>query len=152
MRIAVGADHEGYLLRRDVIGLLEKMGHEVLDMGTDTADSVDYPDYAKAVAEAVGAGRADKGVLVCGSGAGVSVAACKFRGVRAATVHDSFTAHQCVEHDDVNVCCLGAQVVGKWLALDIVRIFMNASFNGAERHVRRLGKVKEFDRARDERS
>jgi len=149
MRIAVGADHEGYLLRREVVALLRELGHDVLDMGTDSADSVDYPDYAKAVAEAVSHGEAERGVLVCGSGAGVSVAACKFRGVRAATVHDCFTARQCVEHDDVNVCCLGAQVVGKWLALDIVRTYVGAKFTGHERHLRRLNKVKAFDAARD---
>jgi ribose 5-phosphate isomerase B len=146
MKIAVGADHEGYLLRRDVIGALNEAGHEVLDMGTDGPEPVDYPDYARAVAEAVAHGRADRGVLICGSGAGVSVAANKFRGIRAANVCDVFTAHQCVEHDDVNVLCLGAQVVGKWLALDIVRVWANAQFSGAERHRRRLHKIEEFER------
>jgi ribose 5-phosphate isomerase B len=146
MKIAVGADHEGYLLRREVIGALEEAGHEVLDMGTDGPEAVDYPDYARSVAEAVAQGRADRGVLICGSGAGVSVAANKFRGIRAANVFDVFTAHQCVEHDDVNVLCLGAQVVGKWLALDLVRAWASARFSGAERHCRRLHKIEQFER------
>ena len=109
---------------------------------------MDYPDYARAVAEAIQGGEAERGVLVCGSGAGVSVAACKFHGIRAATIHDTFTAHQCVEHDDVNVCCMGAAVVGPWLALDIVRTFVGARFSADERHVRRVGKVNDIDRAR----
>lgn len=146
MRIAVGADHEGYLLRRDVIELVRQEGHEVLDMGTDGPEPVDYPDYAASVAGAVADGKADRGILVCGSGAGVCVAANKFRGVRAAGVSDAFTAHQCVEHDDVNVLCLGAQVVGTWLALDIVRAWVCARFSGAERHRRRLDKIAEIER------
>jgi ribose 5-phosphate isomerase B len=149
MRVAVGADHEGYLLRREVIAALQCDGHEVLDMGTDGPEPVDYPDCARAVAEAVAGGRAERGILVCGSGAGVSVAANKFRGVRAACVHDVFTAHQCVEHDDVNVLCLGAQVVGAWLALEIVRTWVNARFSGAERHRRRLDKIEGFERGWD---
>jgi len=150
MRIAVGADHAGYLLRRQVIAVLQENGHEVLDMGTDSADSVDYPDFARAVAEKVGSGEAERGVLMCGSGAGVSVAANKFKGVRAATIHDVFTAHQAVEHDDVNVLCLGAQVVGLWLALEIVKTFVKAEFSGVERYVRRLNKVKSFETTRDD--
>jgi len=146
MRIAVGADHEGYLLRRAVIDLVRQEGHEVLDLGTDSPDPVDYPDFASEVAGAVMDGRAERGILICGSGAGVSVAANKFPGIRAAAVGDAFTAHQCVEHDDVNVLCLGAQVVGTWLALDIVRAWARARFSGAERHCRRLNKIAEFER------
>jgi ribose 5-phosphate isomerase B len=148
MRVAVGADHAGHLLRRVVIEFLKEQDHEVIDVGTDSAESVDYPDYARAVAMEVASGQAERGVLICGSGAGVSVAANKFKGVRAATVHDCYTAHQCVEHDDVNVACLGAQVIGTWLALDIVRLFVEAKFSYAERHVRRLNKVKAFDEDR----
>ncbi|MHC4480304.1 MAG: ribose 5-phosphate isomerase B [Planctomycetota bacterium] len=146
MRIAVGADHQGYLLRREVMSALQEAGHEVLDLGTDGPEPVDYPDCARSVAEAVAGGQAERGVLICGSGAGVSVAANKVRGVRAAAVHDVFTAHQCVEHDDVNVLCMGAQVVGKWLALEIVRSWASARFDGAERHRRRLEKVEEIER------
>ncbi len=146
MKIAVGADHEGYALRREVIAALKEAGHEVFDMGTDSADPVDYPDYARAVAEAIIEGRAERGILICGSGAGVSVAANKFRGIRAANVFDVFTAHQCVEHDDVNVLCLGAQVVGRWLALDLVRAWAGVKFSGAERHRRRLGKIEQIER------
>jgi ribose 5-phosphate isomerase B len=148
MRVAVGADHEGYLLRREIISALQEMGHDVLDMGTDGPASVDYPDYARLVGQAIAQGKADRGVLICGSGAGVSVAANKIVGVRAAVVHDCFTAHQCVEHDDVNVLCLGGNVVGRWLALDLLRVFINARFSGIERHRRRLEKVNELDRAR----
>ncbi|MGD2175265.1 MAG: RpiB/LacA/LacB family sugar-phosphate isomerase, partial [Candidatus Brocadiaceae bacterium] len=116
MRIAVGADHAGYLLRRAIIKALKEDGHEVLDMGTDSPESVDYPDYARAVAESIQEGRAERGVCICGSGAGVAMTAAKFKGIRAATVHDCFTAHQAVEHDDLNVLCLGSLVVGEWLA------------------------------------
>ena len=145
MEIAIGADHEGYMLRRQVIEQLQRAGHHVLDMGTDSAESVDYPDYARAVAEAVAGGDAERGILICGSGAGVSVAANKCRGVRAATVHDVFTAHQCVEHDNVNVLCMGSHVVGKWLAADIVRAWVEARFSGDERHRRRLEQVEQME-------
>jgi len=150
MRIAVGADHEGYLLRREVMVELGRLGHRALDMGTDGPDPVDYPDYARAVAEAIIKGKADRGILICGSGAGASVAANKFPGIRAAVVHDTFTAHQCVEHDDVNVLCLGAQIVGEWLALEIVRAWASAQFSGEERHRQRLHKVQAFEQERHE--
>ena len=146
MRVAVGADHQGYLLRRDIIGALKEAGHEVLDMGQDTPESSDYPDYARAVCKAIREGRAERGVLICGSGAGVSIAANKFPGIRAAMAHDCFTAHQGVEHDDVNVICLGSNVVGKWLALDIVAGFMKAEFAGLERQRRRVDKVEAIER------
>ncbi len=121
------------------------MGHEPLDLGTDSTAPADYPDYARAVARAVLDGRAERAVLICGSGAGACVAANKFRGVRAATCHDSFSAHQAVEDDDVNVMCLGARVVGEELAVELVRTYLNARFSGAERHRRRLGKVAGFE-------
>jgi ribose 5-phosphate isomerase B len=121
------------------------MGHEALDLGTDSTDPVDYPDYSRAAAEAVLAGRAERAVLLCGSGAGACVAANKFKGVRAATCHDPFSAHQSVEDDDVNVLCLGARVIGAELAVELVRRYMAANFSGAERHRRRLGKIAGFE-------
>ena len=121
------------------------MGHQVADLGTDSTQAVDYPDYARAVAQAVLEGRAERAVLICGSGAGASVAANKFRGIRAATCHDSFSARQCVEDDDVNVLCLGARVIGPELAADLVRDYANARFSGAERHRRRLGEIAAFE-------
>ncbi|HEX4806454.1 MAG TPA: RpiB/LacA/LacB family sugar-phosphate isomerase [Conexibacter sp.] len=136
MRIACGFDHAGVPLRDAVLGALEQDGHAVLDVGAFD----DYPYAAAAVAQALADG-AERGVLVCGSGAGVSVAATKLPGVRAATVHDGYTAHQAVEHDDLNVLCLGARVVGPELAAEIVRAFAAARFSGAERHVRRLAQV-----------
>ena len=121
------------------------MGHQVADLGTDSTAAVDYPEYARAVAQAVLEGRAERAVLICGSGAGASVAANKFRGIRAATCHDSFSARQSVEDDDVNVLCLGARVIGPELAADLVRDYANARFSGAERHRRRLGEIAAFE-------
>jgi len=121
------------------------MGHQVADLGTDSTEPVDYPDYARAVAQAVLQGRAERAVLICGSGAGACVAANKFRGIRAATCHDSFSARQSVEDDDVNVLCLGARVIGPELAADLVRDYVNARFSGAERHRRRLGEIAAFE-------
>jgi ribose 5-phosphate isomerase B len=141
MRIAVGADHAGVELKRDLAGLLAQAGHEVIDLGTHSEAAVDYPDIAEAVATALRNGQADRGLLVCGSGAGVAVAACKFPGIRAAVCHDCYTARQAVEHDDLNVLCLGARVVGPALARDLTTAFLAASFAGAERHIRRLGKL-----------
>ena len=146
MQLAVASDHGGFPLKGRVAEELRKLGHQVLDLGDDGSDPLDdYPDYARAVAEAVLSGRAERAVLICGSGAGACVAANKFRGIRAATCHDSFSARQCVEDDDVNVLCLGARVVGPELALDLVREYVNARFSGAERHRRRIGKVAAFE-------
>ena len=145
MKLVVATDHGGFPLKGRVIEELRKMGHQVTDLGTNSADSVDYPDYARAVAHAILTGQAQRAVLICGSGAGACVAANKFRGIRAATCHDSFSARQCVEDDDVNVLCLGARVVGPELALDLVRDYVRAEFSGAERHRRRLGKVANFE-------
>jgi ribose 5-phosphate isomerase B len=145
MNLAVACDHGGYPLKARVIEELRKMGHPVADLGTDSTQAVDYPDYARAVAQAVLEGRAERAVLICGSGAGASVAANKFRGIRAATCHDSFSARQCVEDDDVNVLCLGARVIGSELAADLVRDYVNARFSGAERHRRRLGEIEAFE-------
>ncbi len=145
MKVAVATDHGGFPLKARVIEELRKEGHQVTDLGTNSADPVDYPDYAKAVAEEVLQGRAERAVLICGSGAGACVAANKFRGIRAATCHDSFSARQCVEDDDVNVLCLGARVIGPELAVDLVRDYLGARFSGAERHRRRLGKIAGFE-------
>ena len=145
MNVAVASDHAGFPLKALVIDRLRKDGHQTSDLGTNSTDPVDYPDYAKAVADAILSQRADRAVLLCGSGAGACVAANKFRGIRAATCHDSFSARQCVEDDDVNVLCLGARVIGPELALDLVRDYINARFSGAERHRRRLGKIAAFE-------
>ena len=146
MRIACGFDHAGFPLKEVVLDALREAGHEVLDLGTDSAQPVDYPDMAVDVGEAVRDGRAERGVLVCGSGAGVAVAATKMVGIRAAAVNDTYTAHQAVEHDDVNVLCLGARVIGPALAADILRAYAAASFTGEERHRRRLAKVNDIER------
>ena len=145
MRIACAFDHAGFPLKPIVMETLQAAGHEVIDLGTDSTAPVDYPDKARDAAQAVLAGEADRAVVVCGSGAGVAVAACKFPGIRAATAHDTYTAHQSVEHDDVNVLCLGARVVGPALAAEIVAAFSLAEFSGEERHVRRLGKIKAIE-------
>ncbi|MBI4532431.1 MAG: ribose 5-phosphate isomerase B [Candidatus Melainabacteria bacterium] len=145
-RIALGADHGGYLLKASIVDYLKAQGHQVIDLGTHTSEPVDYPDYALAVGKALVQEDADLGILVCGSGVGVTVAANKIPGIRAGMCHDSFSARQAREDDNTNVLCLGARVIGVQLALDIVRIWLNSSFSGAERHVRRLGKVKEMER------
>jgi ribose 5-phosphate isomerase B len=141
MRIAIGADHAGVDLKRDLAAWLTQQGHEVTDLGTHSPADVDYPDIAEAVASALRNGQADRGVLVCGSGAGVAVAACKFPGVRAAVCHDCYTARQAVEHDDVNVLCLGARVIGAALARELAQAFLAATFSADERHLRRLAKI-----------
>jgi ribose 5-phosphate isomerase B len=145
MKIAVAADHGGYALKARISRELTDSGHEVTDLGTNSTDPVDYPDYARAVAEAISQGRAERAILLCGSGAGACVAANKFKGIRAATCHEVFSAHQAVEDDDCNVMCMGARVVGPELALDLVRRYMGAKFSGAERHQRRLSKIKAFE-------
>jgi ribose 5-phosphate isomerase B len=145
MRIALSADHAGYLLKNELAARLAQQQHDVIDLGTHSAAPVDYPDSARAVAAALLDGQADRGIIVCGSGAGVSIAANKFPGIRAAVCHDTYTAHQAVEHDDMNVLCLGARVVGGALALDLVSAFLGARFSGQERHQRRLDKILEFE-------
>jgi ribose 5-phosphate isomerase B len=147
MKIAVAFDHRGVHLRDTVLGLLRGDGHEIVDLGTDTdAVRIDYPDKAKEIGEAVEQGDAERGVLVCGSGVGASVAASKMRGIRAAICHDVYSAHQGVEHDDMNVLCLGSEVVGPSLAADLVRTFLGARFDGGERYVERLRKVEAMER------
>ena len=146
MRIVIGADHRGYELKDEIAAALKRDGHEVLDVGTNSADSVDYPDYARAVGEAIVDGRAERGIIVCGSGVGAGIAANKMRGVRAAICHDTYSARQGVEHDDMNVLCLGARVVGSALAMELVKAFLSARFKGEERYLRRLDKVAEMER------
>ncbi len=146
MIVAIGFDHAGFPLRDRLLRLISAAGHEVIDLGTDNAQPIDYPDKALEVGRAVASGRAERGILVCGSGAGVSVAACKIRGVRAATIHDTYTAHQGVEHDDVNVLCLGGRVIGSEVAAEIVEAFLAAEVSNEERHVRRRAKVDEIER------
>jgi ribose 5-phosphate isomerase B len=146
MKVACAFDHAGFPLKAMVVETVEALGHEPVDLGTWSTDPVDYPDTARAAAEVVRSGEADRAVLVCGSGAGVAVAACKFPGVRAAVAHDTYTAHQCVEHDDCNVLCLGGRVVGAALAGDIIRAYLEAEFTGEERHERRLAKIQGIER------
>ena len=141
MRLAIAADHAGFPCKAPLIRALEQDGHQLLDLGTTSTAPVDYPDYARAVGLALREGRAELGILVCGSGAGVSIAANKLRGVRAALCHDLFTARQSREDDDANVLCLGARVVGVDLAITLARAFAGARFSHAERHERRLRKV-----------
>ena len=146
MRLALSSDHAGYELKRDLAAILGQKGHAVLDLGTHSTAPVDYPDAAESVANALRNGDADRGIIVCGSGAGVSIAANKFPGIRAAVCHDTYTAHQAVEHDDMNVLCLGARVIGPALALEIAEAFVKATFSGADRHQRRLDKVLAIER------
>jgi ribose 5-phosphate isomerase B len=141
MRVAVGCDHAGFPLKAGVVAQLTQAGYSVEDLGTDSTDPVDYPDFARAVASAVVSGRCDRGIVLCGSGVGASVAAAKVPGVRAALCHDTFSAHQGVEDDDMNVICLGARVIGPALAAEVIRTFLSAKFSGAERHVRRVAKI-----------
>ncbi len=145
MKIVVGADHAGFPLKQEVAGLLRDAGHEVLDVGAFSTEPVDYPDSAEAVGRAVVEGRAERGVLICGSGVGASVAANKVKGVRAAICHDVYSAHQGVEHDDMNVLVLGGRIIGPSLAAELVRAFVNARYTAEERHARRLAKVIALD-------
>ena len=147
MNFAVASDHAGFPLKALVVDSLRAAGHQVTDLGPASTDPVDYPDYARAIAEAVLSGCAERAVLLCGSGAGACVAANKFRGIRAATCHDTFSARQAVEDDDINVLCLGGRVIGPQLALELVRVYAEARFSGAERHRRRLAKVAAFEAA-----
>jgi ribose 5-phosphate isomerase B len=141
MRIAVGADHAGVEMKRDLAAYLAKNGHEIMDLGTFNATPVDYPDIAEAVAQAVRNGQADRGLIVCGSGIGAAIAACKFPGIRASVCHDTYSARQAVEHDDMNVLCLGARVIGASLARVLADTFLSAGFSGEPRHMTRLAKI-----------
>lgn len=143
----MGADHAGFRYKEILAEGLRHIGHEVVDLGTNSTEPVDYPDFARAVAEAVAAGRVERGILVCGSAVGVSVVANKVAGVRAGVCHDTYSAHQAVEHDDINVLCLGERVIGIELAREIVDAFLAARFAGEERHLRRLAKLEAVERA-----
>ena len=146
MIVACGFDHAGVPLRARLLKVVEELGHEVLDLGTDSTEPIDYPVKALEVGRAVVSGDAERGVLVCGSGAGVSVAACKIKGIRAATVHDTYTGHQGVEHDGVNVLCMGGRVIGEEVAAEILEAFLGAKISDEERHVRRRAEVEEIER------
>jgi ribose 5-phosphate isomerase B len=146
MIIAIGADHGGFHLKTIVVDFLKILGHDVNDVGTYSDEPVDYPDYARAVSKEILLKKAERGILICGSGVGSCVAANKFPGIRAAICHDTFSAHQGVEDDNINILCLGARVVGHELAKEIVRVWLSSSFSGAERHIRRLAKIDEIEK------
>lgn len=147
MRVAVAFDHRGVKLRDCVLEEVRALGHEPFDLGTDAAEpAVDYPDKAREVGDAIRSGEAERGILVCGSGVGASIAACKLPGVRAAICHDTYSAHQGVEHDDMNVLCIGSGVVGADMAAELVRAFLAAEFDGGERYRRRLEKIEAMER------
>ena len=147
MRVAVAFDHRGVKLRERLLEELTALGHEAVDLGTDkTEPRIDYPDKAREVAMAIRSGEADRALLVCGSGVGAAIAANKVAGIRAAICHDTYSAHQGVEHDDMNVLCLGSEVVGAELAAELARAFLAARFDGGERYVRRLEKIEEMER------
>lgn len=146
MRIAIGADHGGFLLKVRIADFLRTAGYDSLDLGTHSTESVDYPDFARAVAETLLRKEADRGILICGSGVGACIAANKFSGIRAGLCHDTFSARQGVEDDDANILCMGARVIGPELAWEVVRAFLGARFSGLERHQRRLAKVAEIEK------
>ncbi len=145
MRFAVAADHAGFPLKERVIRRLEELGHEAVDLGTGSTDPVDYPDYAAAAGDALLDGRGERAIVLCGSGQGAAVAANKIPGIRAAVCHDTYSAHQAVEHDDVNILCLGTRVVGPALVDELVAAFAAARFTGEERHRRRLAKIQALE-------
>jgi ribose 5-phosphate isomerase B len=146
MKVAVASDHAGYLLKKEILKFLASGRHQTLDLGARSTRPVDYPYSALAVGEAILAGTAERGILICGSGVGVSVAANRIPGVRAGLCHDTYSARQGVQHDDMNVLVLGARVIGTEAALELIRTFLSATFTGEERHLRRLEKVKEIEK------
>ena len=147
MRVAVAFDHRGVKLRERVLEEVVRAGHEPVDLGTDAPEPrIDYPDKAREVGDSILGGHAERGILVCGSGVGASIAATKLAGIRAAICHDTYSAHQGVEHDDMNVLCLGSEIVGAELAGELVRAFLGAKFDGGERYVRRLEKIEEMEK------
>jgi ribose 5-phosphate isomerase B len=146
MRIAVAADHGGFSLKAPLVQMLLQAGHEVADLGAHSDERSDYPDFSKAVGEALQQDKADRGIVICGSGVGACVAANKMRGIRACVCHDTYSAHQGVEHDDMNVLVLGARVIGVELAYDIVRAFLGATFNNGDRYIARLKKIEAMER------
>lgn len=147
MKVAVACDHAGFPLKDTIVETIRKAGHEAIDLGTNSTASVDYPDFAEKAGRAVQQGDAERAIIVCGSGVGAAVAANKMQGVRAGLCHDTYSAHQCVEHDDVNVLALGGRVIGPEVAIEVVCAFLAAKFSGEERHVRRLNKVLAIERS-----
>jgi ribose 5-phosphate isomerase B len=146
LKIAIASDHAGFPLKQYLADCLKQLGHKIDDLGTDSPDTaVDYPDFAAKIALAVTQGKANKGIIVCGSGVGACIAANKFTGARASVCHDTYSARQGVEHDDMNILCLGARIIGTALAEEIARAFIGASFSNETRHVRRLDKVRSFE-------
>lgn len=145
MRVAVSSDHAGFPIKAAVIDAIQKTGHEVLDFGTDSTASVDFPDFTEKACRAIQRGEAERGVILCGSGVGVVIAANKFKGIYAGLCHDTYSAHQGVEHDYMNVLCLGGQVIGPALARELVAAFLKATFDGGERFVRRVNKMKKLE-------
>jgi ribose 5-phosphate isomerase B len=145
MRVAVACDHAGFPLKAMVIDTVRDAGHEVIDLGTNSTDSVDYPDYAEKVGRAIQEGIADRCVFLCGSGVGASIAANKMKGVYAAVCHDTYSAHQGVEHDSMNVLCLGSRIIGPELVKELVRAFLSARFSNEDRHIRRVIKVRKLE-------
>ena len=148
MRLVIGSDHAGWPLKQAVIDHIRSLGHEVVDVGSHDDKPVDFPDIARAVAAKVTSGEAARGIMVCGTGVGASIAANKMKGIRAAVCHDVHSAHQSVEHDDVNVMCIGAQIVGPWLAKDLIAAYLNAKFSTAEEFRRRVAKLADMDAGR----
>lgn len=148
MRLVLGSDHAGFPLKATVLDHLQRLGHEVRDVGSYDDEPVDFPEIAQAVTRAVNDGSAERGLLVCGTGVGASIAANKVKGIRAAVGHDVHSAHQCVEHDDVNVLCIGAQIVGPWLALDLIDAFLVAEFSTDEDFRRRVAMLHDMDNDR----
>ena len=148
MKIVVGSDHAGFPMKAELLAFLRELGHEVLDAGSYDPDPVDFPDIARQVAAAIRSGKAERGLMVCGTGVGASIGANKMKGIRAAVCHDVHSAHQCVEHDDVNVMCLGAQIVGPWLANDLIAAYLEARFSTSEEFRRRVAKLADMDRER----
>ena len=146
MRVAVAADHAGFPIKDVILELVESTGNQAIDMGTNSTDPVDYPDYAEIVGRAIQNDEVDRGILICGSGVGAAIAANKMRGIRAGLCHDTYSAHQSVEHDDTNVLALGARVIGVELAIEIVKAFLRASFSEEERHQRRVNKILALER------
>ncbi len=145
MKVAIASDHAGFLMKQDVAQYLKKNGYEVIDLGTNSQDPVDYPDFSEAVGRALLEGKAERGIVICGSGVGASVAANKIPGIRAGLCHDHYSAHQGVEHDDMNVLVLGSRVIGLEMAHELALAFLNAKFTGEDRHQRRLAKIKSIE-------
>ncbi|OGC90477.1 MAG: ribose 5-phosphate isomerase B [candidate division Zixibacteria bacterium RBG_16_53_22] len=145
MKVAMTSDHAGYQLKQAIVSAIESDGHELIDLGTNSEEPVDYPDFALRIALVIAGGDADRGIFICGSGVGGNVAVNKVPGIRAGLCHDTYSAHQGVEHDNMNILCLGSRVVGKELAIELCRAFLNAEFSNEDRHIRRLEKIEEIE-------